>query len=104
MSNNVQYWSKYVDQIVMIQLRSQPYIGVTGEDLVPAASEEGFMNTPLLRGIVKSANAVGDSVRVVLETTDPNPAFPDNRVCIDLDAVRDIGYLTTVTRRLITER
>ena len=96
--NNENHWDRYLGKVVMVQLRHQPYIGVTGEDMQPAVSEDGFMNTPLIRGTVKEVSGT----RLVLETTDPNPSLGSNKVFIDLDAERDVGYLTTVERSLVS--
>lgn len=95
------YWDKYKGKVVVIQLRTQPYIGITGEDMVPATTEEGFMNTPLMRGKVVEVSEHGEGSRMIIETSDPNPEFAQNKVQIDVDPDRDIGYLTVVSRSLI---
>jgi len=85
----------------MIQLRNQPYVGVTGVDMQPAmVGSEGaapeLSSTPLLRGIVKSA----EGCHLVLSTTDPDPDLR-NDVLIDLNSDRDIGYITTINAKLV---
>lgn len=87
-------WDKYKGKTVVVQLRTQPYIGITSENLIPATSEEGFLNTPLIRGSVVEVSGN----RMVLQTTDPDPNLSENKVFIDLDAERDVGYLTTIER------
>ena len=44
--SNANYWEKYIEQVVVVQLRTQPYIGITGEEMVPATNGEDFHEHP----------------------------------------------------------
>lgn len=93
-------WEKYKGKVVAIQLRAQPYIGITG-DLEAASTENGFMSTPVVRGKVTDVEYVGAHTYLKLTTTDPDPNLPDNVVEILMDAERDVGYLTIIEKNLI---
>ena len=102
------YWEKYKGQTVLIQLRAQPYVGVTSVQLEPVMlnDEQGvptgqLHQTPILRGTVVAVEGNGEmGARMTLETSDPNPQLV-NTVEIDLDPDRDIGFLSVVKKSLI---
>jgi hypothetical protein len=97
MSDSETPWDQYLGKLVMVQLRTQPYIGVTREDLIPVTGADGeFMSTPLVRGFVQSVLKDGDDHYMVIRTTDPDQKLSANVVEIALSVKRDIGYLTTV--------
>ncbi len=86
-------WSRYVNKSVLIQLRSQPYIGVTGikGPPQPIANEDGqFMNAPILICVVREA-AEG---YLVVEHT--GPGVEKGVIVTQLNCDRDIGYISTV--------
>lgn len=95
------YWEKYVGMLVILQLRTQPYIAISSERLEPVMNEEGIANTPVVRGLVKSVHENGEGVRMILEQGDPNGELT-NKIDLDLDPDRDIGYLSIARASLIT--
>jgi hypothetical protein len=90
-------WKLYRGKHVLIQLRSQPYIGVTREELIPTAADGEFMSTPVVRGVIDDVFESGDDTYFVLSTTDPDESLKQNKVLIVLSVKRDVGYLTMVT-------
>ncbi len=90
MSDKYTVYDKYEGKLCALQLRV-PYVGVTH----PAqfAHDGGnYVASPLLRGFV---NVEKDEVRVklVLNTTDPDPEKQRNKVRIELDP-DDVLYIS----------
>ena len=89
-------WERYRGKTIMLQLRTQPYIGITGEHLEPVLSEQGFGTSPVVRGKVTDLWESDGETMMEIQTMDPNPELPNNKVFILLSTKRDIGYVTVV--------
>jgi hypothetical protein len=89
-------WEKYIGKTLIVQLRTQPYIGISGEHLEPVATEQGYGTSPVIRGHVTEVWDAGEETMMELQTTDPNPELLNNKVYILLNTNRDIGYITTI--------
>lgn len=106
MSEEENGWSQYLNKVVIIQLREQPLIGITGESLDPITnhmidpslkdSPVEYASQPFVRGTVTKVWRDGEDTLLELQSNDPNPGFPDNKVSTLISARRDVGYLTTI--------
>jgi hypothetical protein len=88
-------FSDMIGKPVMLQLRNQPYIGVTGTPMQPAVSEDGFMTTPLIQGILREI----EGKHFTVETTDPDRSL-NNKVYITV-SLDDIGMITRIEAPLL---
>lgn len=97
-------FEKLVGKPVMIQLKHQPYIGITGIPMQPllATSPDGtsreFVSTPLIHGILREVEMPFISV----ETTDPDGDSP-NRLLVTLN-VSEIGIFTTYIEKSLIQQ
>ena len=95
---NETIWHKYLNKLVLIQLRNQPYIAISGEEHAPVMQGEGeLLTTPLLAGVVVGVNGTW----ITVECPDPDPAKSDCKAKIALQAERDIGYITEIERNRV---
>lgn len=84
-------WDRYVQKSVLVQLRTQPYIGVSGMLPQPIMDEAGnFANTAILTGIVTE---VMDGY-LVLKHPDPLDEEKRRYVYTQLNCDRDVGYIS----------
>jgi hypothetical protein len=96
------WWKEFVGKPVAIQLRDGlAYFGVTyPNDFLIDPEKNAPVATPLLKGMLQRAVQDGDDVRLVLQTTDPDPGKPRVKAYIVIHP-GDVGFATFMDMDLI---
>ncbi len=84
-------YKNVINKHVMIQLRHQAYIGVSGVPMQPLLNQEkNMVTTPLIHGILREV----DDVRMCVETSDP--VYEGKYKVFIYLAHAEIGMVTTI--------